>query len=251
MICLICFVHGCNLNEVVTENPWTNGKQMSPGNDSILPDSVKSWLKEDACRLALRDVYSDPQSKNVLITLPKELVDFYYHGLVHVYNASSLAARDSVYGIFRIHTFRRPEMRSIIVAVDSIKSWVINWKNGNRLTGNSSIDSLMNTYNLQLDKYYPWLFHHAAVLYAEKPVNLFALGKKFETIDGILFTEENRTAGDGNDINAKIEAEYLSIEYSVGWGDCPAGCIHRRYWLFNVKFDGAVSFVRSYGDVLP
>jgi hypothetical protein len=109
----------------------------------------------------------------------------------------------------------------------------------------------MNNYNLQLDKYYPWLFHHAAVLNAEKPVNLFALGKKFEAIDGVLFTEENRTAGDGNDINAKIDSEYLSIEYSVGWGDCPAGCIHRHYWLFHVKFDGTVSFVRSYGDELP
>jgi hypothetical protein len=124
VISLLYFVHGCNLTETTITSPWTDGKQMAAGNDAILPDSVKLWLKEDASRLALRDVYANPQSKQALVILPRELVDFYYHGLVHIYNAASLAARDSVYSIYKIQTFRRPEQRSIIVAVDSTKSWV-------------------------------------------------------------------------------------------------------------------------------
>lgn len=244
------FYH-CNLAEVEYINKWTKGKQLVPANDSSVPDSIKILIREDAARIALRDVHSDLESKQSLVTLPQELVDFYYHGLVHVYNASSLAARDSVFNIYKIHTFRNPETHSIIVAVDSTKSWVQKWRMGQRLTENSQIDALMINYDLQLVNYYNWSFLHAAVLESVKPINIYALGKKFQSIDGVIFAEENRTVGDGDDINASIETEFLSIEFSRGWGDCPAGCISRHFWLFHVKFNGNVNFVSSYGDMLP
>ena len=41
---------------------------------------------------------------------------------------------------------------------------------------------------------------------------------------------------------------YTQLTYSHGWGDCPSGCIHRRYWQFNVYPDCSVEFVTSYGD---
>ncbi len=247
----IIFLLSCNLTETIYTSKWTKGKQIVPGNDSLIPDSIKAWLKEDASRLALRDVHSDLQSKPTLITLPQELVDFYYHGLVHTYNAVTLAARDSVFNIYKIHSFRRPEQRSILVVVDSTKNWVNNWRHGQRLTGNLQIDSLVNKYDLQLINYYAMQLIHAAVLESSAPINIFALGKKFQTIDGVLFAEENRTVGDGDDINALIESDYLKIEFSKGWNDCPAGCIYRHYWAFTVMFNGTVSFSRSFGDLLP
>lgn len=241
----------CNLTEVEYVSKWTKGKQIVPGNDSSIPDSIRILLKEDAARIALRDVHSDLESKQSLVTLPQELVDFYYHGLIHVFNVTFLTARDSVFDIFKIHTFRRPETHSLIVAVDSTKNWVQKWRIGQRLTENPQIDALMINYDLQLINYYNWSFLHAVVLESVKPINIYALGKKFQSIDGVIFAEENRTVGDGDDINASIETEFLSIEFSKGWGDCPAGCISRHFWLFQVKFNGNVSFVSSHGDVLP
>lgn len=244
-------LQNCNLTETEYLSNWTKGKLMATANDSLIPDSIKTKLKEDASLLALRDVHADPQSKQDLITIPQELIDFYYYGLVHVYNDMNIPQRDSVFSIHNIHAFRRPEHHSIIVAVDSNKSWTNNWRLGNRLTGNSQIDGLVLNYDLRLMNYYSYAILHAAVLESPKPINIYALGKKFQSIDGVIFAEENRTGGDGDDINASIEAEFLSIEFSKGWGDCPAGCIYRHYWLFNIKFDGSVSFIKSYGDVIP
>lgn len=241
----------CNLTEVEYINKWTKDKQIVPANDFSIHDSIKILIREDAARIALRDVHSDLESKQSLVTLPQELVDFYYHGLIHVYNASSLAARDSVFNIYKIHTFRSPETHSIIVSVDTTKSWVQKWRMGQRLTENPQIDALMINYDLQLINYYNWSFLHAVILESVNPINIFALGKKFQSIDGVIFAEENRTVGDGDDINASIEAEFLSIEFSKGWGDCPAGCIYRRYWLFHIKFNGMVSYAGSHGDELP
>jgi putative transposase len=43
----------------------------------------------------------------------------------------------------------------------------------------------------------------------------------------------------------------ISLRYLVKWGDCPAGCINKHFWEFQVTFDGAVRFTGSGGDPLP
>jgi hypothetical protein len=41
------------------------------------------------------------------------------------------------------------------------------------------------------------------------------------------------------------------IELTVGWGDCPAGCIERHVWTFDVDANGAVKLVGETGDPVP
>ena len=41
------------------------------------------------------------------------------------------------------------------------------------------------------------------------------------------------------------------IEMTVGWGDCPAGCIERHVWTFDVDPNGAVTLVSETGDPVP
>jgi hypothetical protein len=38
-----------------------------------------------------------------------------------------------------------------------------------------------------------------------------------------------------------------SIELTVGWGDCPAGCINRHVWTFEVAANGGVKLVGETG----
>jgi hypothetical protein len=38
-----------------------------------------------------------------------------------------------------------------------------------------------------------------------------------------------------------------SIEMTIGWGDCPAGCINRHVWTFEVAADGQVKLVSETG----
>ncbi len=42
-----------------------------------------------------------------------------------------------------------------------------------------------------------------------------------------------------------------SIVITLGYGDCPAGCISRHNWTFTVTADGSVTKVGESGDPLP
>jgi len=43
----------------------------------------------------------------------------------------------------------------------------------------------------------------------------------------------------------------FEIKITIGWGDCPAGCINRHVWMFNVAADGTLALVDESGDPLP
>ena len=41
------------------------------------------------------------------------------------------------------------------------------------------------------------------------------------------------------------------LEFHVGWGDCPAGCIDEHVWTYEVRNDGAAVLVKETGDRIP
>jgi hypothetical protein len=41
------------------------------------------------------------------------------------------------------------------------------------------------------------------------------------------------------------------ISLTLGWGDCPAGCIDHHTWVFDVAEDGTVQLVSESGDAVP
>jgi hypothetical protein len=41
------------------------------------------------------------------------------------------------------------------------------------------------------------------------------------------------------------------ISIIAGWGDCPAGCINRHTWTYDVAPGGDVTFVEESGDPIP
>lgn len=46
-------------------------------------------------------------------------------------------------------------------------------------------------------------------------------------------------------------ADGWTVTITVGWGDCPAGCIDRHTWAFPVSKDGTVGKAAEGGDDLP
>jgi hypothetical protein len=218
------------------------------------PDSIISKYIDDADRLALRKFYRHNLSYKDSIIIPQTHADSALHALVAVYNATTLAARDTVVTQFHIHTFPNWVMNSIIVEADSNLSWMLQLKLGNLLTGNASVDSLITKYRLKLDHYYHYsnVFSYDIVVFkSDSNYNIFPMTKLFETIPGVYFSDLNGVIGDGNNITDSIYTDHIELIYSVGWDDCPSGCIARRFWKFNVYFDCSVDFVGSYGNVLP
>jgi hypothetical protein len=43
----------------------------------------------------------------------------------------------------------------------------------------------------------------------------------------------------------------FTVELTIGWGDCPAGCINRHVWTFEVAPEGQVKLVSETGDAVP
>lgn len=46
-------------------------------------------------------------------------------------------------------------------------------------------------------------------------------------------------------------ADGFRVEFEVGWGDCPAGCINRHHWTYDVASDGNVELVAESGPPVP
>lgn len=42
-----------------------------------------------------------------------------------------------------------------------------------------------------------------------------------------------------------------TIEITIGWGDCMAGCIERHVWTYEVKPDGTVTLKSETGEPVP
>ena len=47
-----------------------------------------------------------------------------------------------------------------------------------------------------------------------------------------------------------VEGGY-QVVFTVGWGDCPAGCIYRHQWTFAVAPDGQVGLIGEQGPEVP
>jgi hypothetical protein len=41
------------------------------------------------------------------------------------------------------------------------------------------------------------------------------------------------------------------IDVTIGWGDCPAGCIDRHVWSYEVSPDGRVELISETGPEVP
>ena len=50
---------------------------------------------------------------------------------------------------------------------------------------------------------------------------------------------------------AEESADGFRVEFEVGWGDCPAGCIDRHRWTYEVARDGSVELVAAEGPPVP
>ncbi|HYV91770.1 MAG TPA: T9SS type A sorting domain-containing protein [Chitinophagales bacterium] len=216
------------------------------------PDSIIAKYKDDADRLAVRKIFSDSSSYMDSTHIPKPWSDTVLNALVAVYNATVLPARDTVINMFNIHTFPNPDLDHITVAADSNLAWMHQLHNNIIPTGEASVDSLISNYHLNLTDYFACDFvqYHIAVFHSDSNYNIVALSNRFEMIPGVNYSEPNSYFGDGNNITDSVNANFVELIYSLGWGDCPSGCIARRYWKFHIYYDCSVEYIGSYGSPL-
>ncbi len=234
---------------VVACNGATAPRSMrSSVDDSRVPAELRAAYLEDARLLALRDLLAKGYSE---IPIPREAVQPYYNALVAVYNATALPSRDTVVDVYRIHTLGSPATRSLILQLVGTEPWVQRLAQREIPTGYPAIDSLLARYSLSVGSVFaPHDGDVLLTLTAPEPLNMIALAALFGGIAGVRFAEPNGVVGDGNNIAGSIEDAVL-LDYSVGYGDCPAGCIARRFYHFAVHDDGIVEYLGASGSPPP
>jgi len=250
LIILSLMFISCDVSETNYIDEWTKGFNIEPADDSSLNDSLKNLYREDATRLALKHILKIEEYRLTMTEIPEELIYIYYNGLIHIYNDVELNGRDKIIDKYGIHTSKNPELYSISVGVDTSSVWVEAWRNGERLTGNPVIDTLMINYNLELAIYYGGNFS-TAILSSPTPINTTALSYKFSLIDGIRYANPRIWVGVRKDIDAELQTTKVQYLFIYGWGDCIAGCAGWHYWQYSVVSSGNVNFIRDYGDPLP
>jgi hypothetical protein len=57
--------------------------------------------------------------------------------------------------------------------------------------------------------------------------------------------------GQGSWWDVEAAAGGFRVTVEIGWGDCPAGCINRHDWVFDVAPDGSLRLVSETGPPVP
>lgn len=217
------------------------------------PDSVRNLYKGDSYRLSLRRIMNDSLVYKDSVIIPYEMVDSTLNSIISIYNATSIPEVDTIINLLHIHTKGYPFMDEVYFCADSNLQWMQRLRQGDTLSGNPELDSLIVRYVLYVSNYVDWTVFpfHVVSLKSDSLYNTFALSDRLNEIIGIFDAEDNGSEFDGNDITCIYNSNYYEIIFSHGWDDCMCGCMSRRLWKFRVYFDCSVEFVESWGNTIP
>jgi len=219
----------------------------------VAPEYITEHYRVDASVITLRKFYENNIPYKDSIEIPADHVDTVLNALLAVWNATSLPARDTVVDVLEINTWYDYAVRSFNIKTDTSLLWPQNIINGYEDTGNDTVDSILNTYNLALDDFIDMTSSIYLFFNSFENYNMPQLAKLFEPVYGVIsvFAYCGGNFHVHENIEATIFADYVELRYSYGWGDCPNGCFYWRYWDFRVFNDCSVEYLGSSGDILP
>lgn len=217
--------------------------------DSLVPEALRAAYLEDANRLALRELEARGYDG---ITIPPDAVQPYYAALVLVHHATGLPARDTVVDIYGIHTFPYPATRNLFMIVAGDQEWAQRLVRDSVPTGNAVVDQLLSDYDLSFYRVSNMSTGELFItLRSAAALNMDALAPKFLAAPGVRGAAPDHGCCDGDDIDGSIDEARVLLDYSVGYGDCPSGCIGRRAYHFAVNADGTVEYLGASGSPPP
>ena len=215
----------------------------------VASDSVLAMYRDDADRIALAKTFQNGTTWTDSVAIDTVPAQTAMAALVAVYNSTS-PQRDTVVDLLDIHIYPHIPLRSVILSADTSLDWVHQLVAGNIPTGNATIDSLMQQYDVVDVNPWNWIVDATQEFTFTTGTNwnLLPLTTLFAQIPGVNYCEVNGTFGDGDRITDSVFADHVLITYSYGWGDCPAGCGGFYHWVFSVQPDCSVDFIGGYGQ---
>jgi hypothetical protein len=205
--------------------------------------SYTNFTNHQAPRLAIRWLRASSSPDTALLNIPNEEIISIEKALNAVYNAHELSGYDTI----MLSYTRFPDLNHYVILCDTNTIWAEQWKQGNLLTGDPAMDSLLLFLEFEFIKYEFDASYEGAFIefYTEKTNNVYAVSNKFLTFSGIemAYTFDTNCILESKRLNYKKINEIRRLTYSYGWGDCIAGCTNWKHWNINVYPDCSVEIV--------
>ena len=226
---VLLFLISCNRNPFESDNLKYSKSDLPP-----LTDSTKALYYKDAAYLEFENLCKNKETKYSQVRMDENNIQHYYDDLLTIYNNSYKISDSFFENFFHIHTFGTIMLYGISVGVDTSKSWVGQWVNGNNETGLDAIDSIIGNYDLEITHSHYYLFGdwYSFKIKSKEPINYYALIQKFKDTGEFRYVDPWGLAGDGSTISFESGRAY---KFALRWGDCPAGCINSHYWQIEVE----------------
>ncbi|MCG6188414.1 hypothetical protein [Maribellus maritimus] len=210
------------------------------------PYIIESYL-HDAKQLYMDEIYHNENHFNYSDpSLDNEEIDKILKIIQAVYDSRS-PQRDTVFDVYQIHGYYCYSFSSVGLMVETERPEIQSLSENVFPTGDEELDNLLTAYGFDSVRTaysypnFPWL-----TVYTQQEFNMLPVEKEFMEIESVVLAEFNKGCiGDGNNITLKRDSDSAVITFSIGMGDCPAGCIYHKYWEFKVT-NGKARFIKTY-----
>lgn len=198
-----------------------------------VPPAFFNAYQHDVATLAYNRFASVTSPVNAPTHVPDAYRDTVWMGLAAILN-SNTAQSDSVFNKYCVHTDDTSWYKNISIGLDSTVTWDSSYINGDTISGNLALDTILANYGYQLtNTLYPWLkwvyFHTNEEIYFP------AISQRLLQINGVEYAENS---GSGFAADSYITYEQVGsdafFDFYIGWGDCPSGCMGGHTWHFKV-----------------
>jgi hypothetical protein len=213
-----------------------------------LPAALAAAYKEDAARLAVREATTSTTSGEEGATIPPDRIAYFYDLLTKIYWMGIDSA--NIPDLSGVHCFPYVHLRRILVTLTPDSQFEEPWGQGISLTSDLYVNQLFSRYGLKVNNFRRDPAGATLMLDANRDIITPALASAFSQIPGIRSAEEERMMGDGNNIEFGGEGKnQVAMRLSIGAGDCMAGCIQKKYWIFYVDAAGKVTYMGTRGSI--
>lgn len=208
----------------------------------IVPIILQTNYDADVKHLALQRIFNQNVPYKDSIKIPQNYQDTIWAGLAAIFNLSSNIERDSVFDNYCIHHDASNFIyHNIYVKVDVSHSWTQQWQNLITNTGITALDNLLSVYGFSITSFSS--FVNVATLSTTQNINVIPLCDSIATFAGVQYSEPKSIIGSGNEITYNTSGTDRYYNFSVGYGDCPSGCIGKHTFKYKVHDNCSVDFL--------
>jgi hypothetical protein len=222
-----------------------------PGASCTISNDIRARYTESAYHMMMRTYMADTtlaqyHQADLSTTERDRLL-----GLIQaVYNFNA-PERDTVFSVYGITEYPLVSLYEVGMQINPSTPEGRNLMAG-KPSGNVAFDALLTQYGIDSFRTMlsspgtVWIFARTSV-----PHNMVQVARELKAFPFIYAAEADGYAGDGDRIRLNTFECFAApcpaeIDFSIGRGDCPAGCTFRRHWVFHVFDDCTVQFVNSY-----